>query len=407
MPSDRLLTEGGWLLMWQNKWVWSIGLVVFLCSICWAYVFAEVEDNEVRFARQMVGRAASERTIIWQSDALDEKTRLAYRQSGDKVVREVRPEVERCVVGDDTFFRYRVEVDGLVRGAGYEYRIGGEGSAWHRLRVPAEEYTMLIFSDSQCSGDYRVWQEVVRAAMEDVPSAELCLHLGDLVDCGASRYQWERWLTGAEGVLLSCAFAPTLGNHEDYTTNWRMTIPYWYHALFPVVKNDDAELDGYVYSFDYGDVHYAVLDTQAEELSAWKADWVLKQAVWLERDLARSGARWKVVLCHKPFYEMDGTLSEHGKAWLPICRKYGVRLVLSGHHHIYARKEIDGITMITAGVSGDGTGYDVQGDGTDVVLKRCDMPNWLAMTVTHDAILLRAVQIDGVVIDEVMISSQE
>ena len=393
--------------MGWHKTVWAMMLAVIICCICCVCVFAD-GSGEMRSIRQMAGRDDSVRTIVWQSDVLDERARLLYRRYGDAAVREVCPEGERCVVGDEVFFRYQAEINGLVQGEEYEYCVvNGEDAVWHRFRVADGRYTAFIFTDSQCSGDYRVWQEVVQAARREMPSAELCLHLGDLVDCGAARYQWERWLTGAEEVFLSCVFAPTLGNHEDYATDWQMSLPHWYRALFPVVKNDEAELDGYAYSFDYGDVHYVVLDTQAEELAAWKNDWVSRQAVWLKRNLEQSSARWKVVLCHKPFYEMDGTLTEHGIAWMPICQKYGVRLVLSGHHHIYARKVVEGMTIITAGVSGDGTGYDVQGDGANQVAKRCDMPTYMTMTVMHDMLRLRAVQINGVVIDEVTISSQE
>ncbi len=393
--------------MGWHKTVCAVMLVVIICCICCVYTFAD-GNGEARFVRQMVGIDDSVRTIVWQSKVLDERVRLLYRRCGEETVREVCPEVEQCAVGDEMLFRHRAVLDDLVQGNEYEYCVtNGGDNVWHRFRVVDGRYTALIFTDSQCGDDYRVWQEVAQAARKEVPSAELCLHLGDLVDCGASRYQWERWLTGAEEELLSCAFAPTLGNHEDYATDWQMSLPYWYRALFPVVKNDDAELDGYVYSFDYGDVHYAVLDTQSEELSEWKVDWVDRQSVWLANDLAQSVARWKVILCHKPFYEMDGTLTEHGKAWLPICRKYGVQLVMSGHHHIYARKSVEGMTMITAGVSGDGTGYDVQRDGANQVAKRCDVPTYMTMTVTRDALRLRSVQVDGTVADEVTICSKK
>ena len=390
----------------RNMVVWGFIVAVIMCGVCYVYAFADA-SREVRSVRQMVGRNITVRTFVWQSDVLDERMRIVYRRCGENLLREVYPAVGRYTIGDDIFFRYRAEIDGLVHGAEYEYAVtNGRADVWHRFRVADGTYTALVFTDSQSGGDYRVWQEVVRAARREVSIADLCLHLGDLVDCGASRYQWDRWLAGAEEMLLSCAFAPTVGNHEDYTTDWQMSLPYWYRALFPVAKNDDTELDGHVYSFDYGDVHYAVLDTQAEELSAWKSDWIDRQAEWLSRDLAQSGARWKVVMCHKPFYEMDGTLTKHGKVWLPICHKYGVRLVLSGHHHIYERKTVDGVTMITGGVSGDGTGYEVQ-DGGMGVQKRCDMPTYMTMTVTGDALRLKTVQVDGAVLDEVMISSQK
>ena len=218
--------------MGRNKLVWGIMLVIALCGLFWAYAFANA-DGEVRFVRQMVGRDGASRTIIWQSDALDEKAKVAYRRSGDGVMSEVRPKVERCVVDGDMFFRYQAEIDGLVRGVEYDYRVGSENSSWHRFRVADDAYTALVFADSQCGGDYRVWQEVARVAREAMPSAELCLHLGDMVDCGASWYQWERWLTGAEGVLLSCALPASL------PASWHFQPPH--HQSHRCLHNDPSE----------------------------------------------------------------------------------------------------------------------------------------------------------------------
>ena len=388
----------------SRRMVGLIGLIVFICGVCLAYSSSDIA-GEMRFFRQMVGRDASERTIVWQSDAINENTVLEYRRYGETEAVSVRPMIEWCDADGVSFFRYQAELTELSRGAVYEYRVAEneQPSKWMRLLTEDDEYTALLFTDSQCRGDYQTWQEVVRAASEREEGVQLCLHLGDLVDCGASYYQWNRWLIGAEEILASCAFAPTMGNHEDYTSDWQMTMPHFYRALFPVPKTDERELDGHVYSFDYGEVHYVVLDTQAEELSSWKSDWIIRQAEWLRQDLAETSARRKIVLCHKPFYEIDGSITEHGKAWLPICRAYGVQLVLSGHHHIYARAVIDGITMITAGVSGDGTGYMPQENQHNIIAQRCDVPNYLTLSVTSDMLRVRVIQVGGEVIDEVTI----
>ena len=382
---------------------WIIAILIVVGSICLAYSEADTQA-EMRYIRQMVGKDASQRAIVWQSEAVDNSAVAQYRRQGDERASVVRPRIERCEAGDTIFFRYRADIAALPVDTACEYRVVSHSyqSEWRRLSAKKEEYTAVIFADSQCVGDYRTWAELVQAARERERDASLCLHLGDLVDCGASQYQWERWLMGAEEMLAECAFAPTMGNHEDYGIDWQMSLPHYYRALFPVVSAGDDMLDGHVYSFDYGDVHYAVLDTQAEELAEWKADWTAHQAEWLARDLAESGARWKVVLCHKPFYEIDGTMSEHGRAWLPICRRYGVQLVLSGHHHIYSREKTGNITMITAGVSGDGTGYEPQ-KRQEIVALRCDTPNYLTMKVTDDTLHVRALQLDGTIIDETMI----
>lgn len=400
--------KGRWLSeMRMGGWARLVVMIVCLCSVCLAYSEADTQA-EMQYVRQLVGKDASHRTIVWQSEAVDESAVVQYRRQGDAETCRVRPKIERCETGGESLFRYRADITALPVDVVCEYRIVSRShqSAWRRLTAQTDRYTAIVFTDSQCAGDYRTWAELVQAARERVRDASLCLHLGDLVDCGASQYQWDRWLTGAEEMLAECVFAPTMGNHEDYDEVWQMMLPQYYRALFPVVEAGDDMLDGHVYSFDYGGVHYAVLDTQAEELSAWKHGWTARQAQWLERDLAETSAGWKVILCHKPFYEMDGTMTEHGRAWLPICRRYNVRLILSGHHHIYSRGKVGDITMITAGVSGDDTGYEPQAGGNDIIALRCDMPNYLTMKVTDDTLHVRAVQADGKIMDETVIRHQ-
>ena len=60
--------------------------------------------------------------------------------------------------------------------------------------------------------------------------------------------------------------APVLGNHEAYSLDWKFCEPYTYKALFPVPYGAPEGQSRLAYSFDYGDVHYAALNTDYEEL---------------------------------------------------------------------------------------------------------------------------------------------
>lgn len=385
-------------------WLYWLGLFVLLGGIGWANW---IEESETSVVYQLVGADALARRIVWHSPICDETMRLEYRLSngGSEVV---YPTITAYEAEGESGFRYQAELMGLKREADYVYRVvvGAAAGAWHTLSTRANKYRAVIVTDSQCRGDYHVWQETVRAIVEHAGEVALCLHLGDLVDCGASSYQWKRWLEGSAQLLADCAFAPVMGNHEDYDMAWQMSLPNWYRVLFPVRDNTDEELEGYVYSFDYGDVHYAVLDTQAEELAAWKSDWTARQAVWLARDLSTTQAKWKVVLCHKPFGDSDGAMTAQAREWLAICRAYGVCLIVSGHQHIYARRKTDGITVITAGVSGDDVGYEPrQATGNEVIV-RCDTANYVTLDVEKERLTLQAVRVDGTVIDTVTIDGQ-
>ncbi len=89
------------------------------------------------------------------------------------------------------------------------------------------------------------------------------------------------------------------------------------------------------YSFEYGGVHWTVLDSNAY------ADWespVLK--AWLEADLqAAQRATWRVMALHHPLFQ--SSRSHFEDQWMrplsPILEQYGVDLVFAGHVHNYQR----------------------------------------------------------------------
>jgi hypothetical protein len=121
-----------------------------------------------------------------------------------------------------------------------------------------------------------------------------------------------------------------MGNHEFYSKI--------YFNRFAMQGNEEW------YSFDYGPVHVAVLNTDTSFLTAvspepFPAD-VGPGSVqynWLEEDLSRvPDGQWKVVVLHRPPY----SCSEHGNATdlQPVTElfdRYGVDVVFCGHDHSY------------------------------------------------------------------------
>lgn len=80
------------------------------------------------------------------------------------------------------------------------------------------------------------------------------------------------------------------------------------------------------------------------------------QVEWLNPELSQSKALWKVVYFHHPIYTPPGGHESElllRKRMEQSFKISGVRLVLSGHNHFYARsKPLNGITYIVSGGGG-------------------------------------------------------
>ncbi len=80
------------------------------------------------------------------------------------------------------------------------------------------------------------------------------------------------------------------------------------------------------------------------------------QLAWLRRQLAASTAPWRIVFFHHPLYssgERHGSAMDLRELLEPILVRYGVRVVFSGHDHVYERiKPQHGITYFVCGSSG-------------------------------------------------------
>jgi 3',5'-cyclic AMP phosphodiesterase CpdA len=79
-----------------------------------------------------------------------------------------------------------------------------------------------------------------------------------------------------------------------------------------------------------------------------------EQLAFLDKTLAESTQRWKIVALHHPPYSAGYQGSSIGirDAYVPIFERHGVQLVLSGHEHDYQRSRvINGITYVITGAA--------------------------------------------------------
>jgi 3',5'-cyclic AMP phosphodiesterase CpdA len=127
------------------------------------------------------------------------------------------------------------------------------------------------------------------------------------------------------------------------------------------------------------------------------------QTRWLKRHLASSTAAWKIVAFHHPAYSCGGYLSNPAvvASWVPLLRRYGVDLVLSGHDHNYQRfAPSDGVTYIVHGGGGQEL-YSLRacpsGYPTRAFARKAH--GFLDVVVGPSALTVRAVNLSGHVVD--------
>lgn len=111
------------------------------------------------------------------------------------------------------------------------------------------------------------------------------------------------------------------------------------------------------------------------------------QIEWIERSLAKSTARWKVVVMHHPMYS---TTKKGGSEALvhvlePIFVRTGVDMVLSGHNHVYERlRPIKGIHYFTVGSSGRLDAHSLRPDDPERVAGNDEENVLLTLRFTDD-----------------------
>ena len=236
------------------------------------------------------------------------------------------------------------KLGGLSAASIYCYEVGNESELTTRTgfkTAPAPDdpapVRFLAFGDSGGGG---ADQYALLEQMYSVPY-DLMIHTGDLAYDTGTIAQFEDNVFGVYADLFrNIPFFPAAGNHDYDTLRG---------APFRGVFNLPGDSGEKWYSYDWGRVHFAALDTEADYAT---------QAKWLDDDLAATNLPWKIVYLHKPLYSSGTHGSDLALRSLlePVLQKHNVQLVLAGHDHNYERmKPQHGITHVVTGGGGVGT----------------------------------------------------
>lgn len=313
---------------------------------------ADTGTMPIQYIRQIITHdPRTSRTIMWQSTVSLPDCQVEYRPEAQRLSIAQAASMTSLTEDSTTNYFYSVTLTGLQPGTVYSYRIvdTSRATGWHTFSTaPAapEAFSALIFSDSQCAESYADWQQNLQAAMARHAGCQWIATVGDLTDNGQSEWHWSSFFAAMGAIPTSIPMVPVMGNHECYGLNWKFCLPMRYLKSFALPANG-GQLQGYYYSYDYGFIHFIVLNTQQLELADFQPGLLDEQLRWLKQDASSHHQPWQVVLMHKDVLAYDeyqagtkktGGISDVGHAFMPAFDAIGIDLVLTGHMHTYRNR---------------------------------------------------------------------
>jgi len=261
---------------------------------------------------------------------------------------------------------YELSIGNLNPGTIYYYRIKVD-SFYHTGKFKtAPEYsqtslTFYAYGDTRSSPENhnRVLSKMLNDIDMDMTNRNtILIHTGDFVNYGLEESYWDneyfyRDYMETPQIQARIPIMGAMGNHEKYLLSidtaeenrraGELLKKYFNYPMY--VINTPAK--NLYYSFDYGPVHFTIIDVYTADFSAESF-----QYNWINTDLSATNKQWKIAAFHIPAYATTVCDSVIYTTLSPLFESKGVKVVLQGHQHYYARCEANGIQYLTLGGGG-------------------------------------------------------
>ena len=227
-------------------------------------------------------------------------------------------------------------------------------------------------------------------AFRDVFPYDFVVMLGDNVYDGGTPKDYRDKFELPYKPLLDdgVEFYATIGNHDD--VNQPNYAPFHMNGRRYYAFTADQSL---LARLTDTDVEFFMIDTETLDRT---------QLQWIDREMGRSTARWKIPVYHRPIYT-SGRYATPARLFRnllePIFVRHGVKVAMSGHEHFYERIHPQhGITYFISGGAGSLREDDIR--RTALTAKGFDVDyHFMLFEITRDALFYQAISRTGHSID--------
>ena len=272
---------------------------------------------------------------VWIAKATDSSALMEHPVSAVTHVMQVRNTVNKKLFDGICAF-HSASVAGLEPATAYCYVVGDKDSGMispmryvTTASLDSDELSFAYVTDIQI-GSEKAEKQIERMYENIVEKCggmpDFIYNAGDMTENGYNYSQWHSYFKAGSAVLSQVFIVPAQGNHD---TDQDMCNHFQVKSMV-----DDIP---FVYSFDYGCVHFVVLNTQY-----WEQPYLTRQLAWAEKDIRQNRRRWNVLMLHRAIYAATDHVDDRDIDALrqnlsPFIERMSIDVVLMGHDHSFSR----------------------------------------------------------------------
>ncbi|MBG07769.1 MAG: hypothetical protein CME68_03365 [Halobacteriovoraceae bacterium] len=261
-------------------------------------------------------------------------------------------------------------------------------------------FKFLMMSDTQENNErHQKLGEMISKKMKK-QKISFVLNTGDVVQNGGKDDDWVSFFKAGKSYLSKYPIVAALGNHAFYRERGKKTsMPNNFSRYLRWLESPKL---GY-FSLEFPNFALVIFNSNFAKL---KKEQEKNQWKWFEERLKHYKEKELptfVAMHYPPFSSSAFNLSSSArtlrKMMLPLIEKYGVKIVFSGHTHIYERSFKDNIHYIIGGPSG---GKFIRSTYSKNEFKKFMLPNtptFTLVSVKKDYVSLKTYNAEGKLID--------